>query len=67
MKTLNSDIELFAAAITQAHVPVYVGNNREISGEIARFTPASVCVKDAKNPAESAYFLRENCVITAEG
>lgn len=60
---LRTDTELLAAALSQARVDVYVEESREVSGIIAKFTPLSICVKDAANPFESAYYWREKCTI----
>lgn len=60
---LRTNAELLAAALTETCVDVYVEESREVSGIIAKFTPLSICVKDAANPSESAYYWREKCTI----
>lgn len=64
---LRTDMELFAAALAQARVDVFVGKTREITGILARITPVSINVRNSENSGESAYFWRDKCaVIVAE-
>jgi hypothetical protein len=61
MKTLITDVELFAAALTQARVTVYEkdGSIADYGGMIEKYTPESVKIA-------GTYFRRGEYVFKAE-
>jgi hypothetical protein len=65
-KLLDTDIEMFAASLSQSEVYVWAMNEQDVyeqidSGHIVKFSPDTVRIRSSKHLGKAISYRREYC------